>query len=183
MPVTHVNTRTIPIDDLHPHPDNPNRGDVEAIAASLDEFGQYRAVVALPDGTILAGHHVVEAIRHRGGTEVRVDTIDTDPQTAKRIMLADNRIAELGDGLDPDQLLAVLESLDGDLVGTGYVHMLGNSCRPGGLVFDPFGGSGSTMAAAHVTGRRAALIELDPVYAEVIIERYEALTGDTAEQE
>lgn len=63
-----------------------------------------------------------------------------------------------------------------DLIG----HMLGNSCPPGGLVLDVFGGSGSTMAAAHVTGRRSALVELDPKYAEVILARYEAMTGDTA---
>lgn len=59
-------------------------------------------------------------------------------------------------------------------------HMISNSCRPGGLVFDPFGGSGSTMAAAHITGRRANLVELDPAYAQVIIERYEAISGDAA---
>jgi DNA modification methylase len=41
----------------------------------------------------------------------------------------------------------------------------------GDLVLDPFGGSGTTMAAAHKTGRRAALIELDPIYVDVIIRR------------
>lgn len=61
--------------------------------------------------------------------------------------------------------------------------MIGNSCRPGGTVLDVFGGSGTTMAAAHITGRRALLVELDPRYAEAIIERYEALTGQTAELE
>lgn len=119
MTVTHIDTRQIKLADLHPHPDNPNHGDVDAIAASLGEFGQYRAVVALTDGTILAGHHVVEALRQRGDTHARVDVIDTDQQTAKRIMLADNRTAELGEGLDPEQLLAVLDTLD-TLDGTGY---------------------------------------------------------------
>lgn len=55
-----------------------------------------------------------------------------------------------------------------------------NSCRPGGLVLDTFGGSGSTLIAAHVNDRRAALVELDPVYADVIISRYEKATGDEA---
>ena len=48
---------------------------------------------------------------------------------------------------------------------------------PGGLVLDLFGGSGTTLIAAHQSHRRAALVELDPVYAEVILTRFEKLTG------
>lgn len=62
------------------------------------------------------------------------------------------------------------------LVARGVV----NSCPRGGLVFDPFGGSGSTMAACEQTGRRSASIELDPQYADVIIRRWEALSGGVA---
>ena len=62
------------------------------------------------------------------------------------------------------------------LVARGVV----NSCPRGGLVFDPFGGSGSTMAACEQTGRRSASIELDPRYADVIIRRWEALSGGAA---
>jgi len=42
------------------------------------------------------------------------------------------------------------------------------------IVLDPFGGSGTTLLAAHETGRRARLIELDPLYVDVIIRRAEA---------
>lgn len=49
-----------------------------------------------------------------------------------------------------------------------------------GWVLDPFGGSGSTLIAAQTTGRRAALIELNPTYVDVTIRRYQRLTGDTA---
>ncbi|EGS4806839.1 site-specific DNA-methyltransferase, partial [Listeria monocytogenes] len=59
---------------------------------------------------------------------------------------------------------------------------LNNSCPVGGIVLDLFAGSGSTLAAAFMTGRRAALVELDPRYADVIVTRWEALSGDTAEQ-
>ena len=52
-----------------------------------------------------------------------------------------------------------------------------NSCPPGGLVLDLFGGSGTTLIAAHQSHRRAALVELDPIYAEVILTRFEKLTG------
>ncbi len=49
-----------------------------------------------------------------------------------------------------------------------------NSSRPGELVLDPFAGSGSTLIAADREGRKAALIELDPVYCDVIIRRWAA---------
>ena len=47
----------------------------------------------------------------------------------------------------------------------------------GNLVLDPFAGSGSTLIAADGTGRRAACIELDPKYADVIIRRFQEATG------
>src|SRR5262249_57798528 len=50
----------------------------------------------------------------------------------------------------------------------------------GGLILDPFSGAGTTLIAAERTGRRARLIELDPVYVDIIIERWQRLTGGTA---
>lgn len=55
--------------------------------------------------------------------------------------------------------------------------MLHNSCPPGGIVFDPFSGSGSTLIAAHGRGLRAYCVELDPRYADVILRRFEEHTG------
>lgn len=51
-----------------------------------------------------------------------------------------------------------------------------------GLILDIFGGSGSTLIAAHKTGRRAYLCELDPIYCDRIIARWEAYAKDDAEQ-
>ncbi|MEA2878182.1 MAG: hypothetical protein QOF14_3378 [Hyphomicrobiales bacterium] len=46
-----------------------------------------------------------------------------------------------------------------------------------GTVLDPFGGSGSTLIAAEQTNRRARVIEIDPLYADTIVKRWQAITG------
>ena len=50
----------------------------------------------------------------------------------------------------------------------------------GGLILDPFAGSGTTIMAAEKTGRVAAVLELDPAYVDVAITRWRHLTGDEA---
>jgi DNA modification methylase len=61
--------------------------------------------------------------------------------------------------------------------------MLSNSTGPSSVLFEPFSGSGSTMIAAHQMegNRRVFGFELSEAYCEVILRRYEALTGDVAE--
>ncbi|MGD9600156.1 MAG: DNA modification methylase [Steroidobacteraceae bacterium] len=56
------------------------------------------------------------------------------------------------------------------------------SSRPGEHVLDLFGGSGSTLIAVEQQGRRAYLIEIDPLYCDVIVQRWERFTGKTAER-
>ena len=58
-----------------------------------------------------------------------------------------------------------------------------NSSRPGNVVLDPFGGSGTTLIAAEKSGRLARLIELDPKYADVIVRRWQEWTGKQATRE
>ena len=58
-----------------------------------------------------------------------------------------------------------------------------NSSRPGQLVLDPFGGSGTTLIAAEKAQRQAALIELDPQYVDVIVRRWQEWTGKQATRE
>jgi DNA modification methylase len=55
--------------------------------------------------------------------------------------------------------------------------------RRGGIVLDIFGGSGTTVIAAERTGRTARVIEFDPLYCDVIVRRYEELTGRSAKLE
>ena len=62
------------------------------------------------------------------------------------------------------------------------VRAMQYSSRDGENVLDLFGGSGSTLIAAEQTGRRAFLMELDPPYCDVIVERWEKFTGEKAER-
>ncbi len=62
-----------------------------------------------------------------------------------------------------------------------FAYLMGNSCKPGGVVLDPFAGSGTALIAAQQTGRTAALVELDPRYRDVVIQRFELFTGQKAE--
>ena len=57
-----------------------------------------------------------------------------------------------------------------------------DASKRGGLVLDPFGGSGTSLIAAEQTGRRARLIELEPTYVDVTIRRWQQLTGEAAVQ-
>lgn len=61
-----------------------------------------------------------------------------------------------------------------------FAYQMCNSTRPGDLVLDSFGGSGTTMIACEQMGRRARLMELDPHYCDVIIARWEKMTGKEA---
>lgn len=57
---------------------------------------------------------------------------------------------------------------------------LANSSKGGDVVIDCFGGSGSTMIACEKTGRHARLMELDPKYCDVIVNRWQEFTGKKA---
>jgi DNA modification methylase len=62
------------------------------------------------------------------------------------------------------------------------VRAMQYSSKPGENVLDLFGGSGSTLIGAQQTGRRAFLMELDPLYCDVIVQRFEKFTGQKAER-
>lgn len=119
MAVKYLRTESYALDDLRPHPQNPNRGAVDEIATSLEEFDQYRSIVVNQDLTILAGHHVWRAAQQLDRGEIRCDVVEADADESLRILLADNRLAEKGEGYDLDRLLSALESTE-NLAGTGF---------------------------------------------------------------
>ena len=63
-----------------------------------------------------------------------------------------------------------------------FGYQMANSSRPGDIILDSFGGSGTTIVAAEQLGRKARLMEYDPHYSDVIISRWEKLTGGKAQK-
>jgi site-specific DNA-methyltransferase (adenine-specific) len=61
-----------------------------------------------------------------------------------------------------------------------FQYQMANSTKPGDVVLDSFGGSGTTMIAAERINRKARLMELDPAYCDVIVQRWQAFTGKLA---
>jgi len=61
-----------------------------------------------------------------------------------------------------------------------FQYLLANSTKPGQVVLDSFGGSGTTLIAAERLNRKARIMELDPRYCDVIVKRWEEFTGNTA---
>lgn len=111
-------------DELATYHRNPRRGDIDAIARSLEVNGQYRPIVVnLGRKTgrpleVLAGNHTLQAAQKLGWTQIVATTIDVTDTEAARIVAADNRTADLGD-YDTDALTSLLADLD-NLDGTGY---------------------------------------------------------------
>lgn len=114
-----MSTQHVAVDDVTVHPDNPRVGDVDAIVESLKAHGQYRPIVVSGrTNRVLAGNHTLKAVRRLGWDEVAAVFVDVDEDGERRILLADNRTADLA-SYNLDALTATLGSLP-DLDGTGF---------------------------------------------------------------
>lgn len=108
----------VPLDEIKLLTGNPRRGDVAAVAKSLNQFGQRKPIVINNDGTALAGNHTVLAARELMWTHIAAVRVDDDDATAKAFALADNRTQELGsmDETDLAQMLADVQAADPELL-------------------------------------------------------------------
>jgi hypothetical protein len=95
-----IESLALEIDSLIPWELNPHKGDIPAIMASYQEFGQVKPIVVKinGDGTykIIAGNHQTEAAKRLGWTHIAATRLDTDDKRAIAYALADNRTTELG---------------------------------------------------------------------------------------
>jgi ParB-like chromosome segregation protein Spo0J len=116
----HIEERALA--DLRPHPRNYRRHPESQLAVlreSLRVHGQQKPVVIQPDGTILAGHALIEAARAEGLSAIAVHVYDGPNPDGFLVM--DNRSNELADN-DGEALLALLREQEaaGSLLATGY---------------------------------------------------------------
>lgn len=114
----------VAVDAVECHPDNPRIGDVEAIKKSLSANGQFMPIlVQQSSGYIISGNHTYMAAVELGWEEIDALFVDVDDRQASIIMLAANRIPDLGsyNELVLADLLADILDEDPDLLeSTGY---------------------------------------------------------------
>lgn len=107
------------VSTLVPYPGNARRGDVKAIAESLNVNGQFSPVVFQASTRhILLGNHTVQAMQQIRWAECDASSLDVDDEQARKIVLAANRTADLAT-YDLDALAVLLRDVD-DLSGTGF---------------------------------------------------------------
>ena len=115
------NIQSVAISSLTPYPTNPRRGDIDAIASSLTAHGQYRPIVVQASTKfVLAGNHTLKAAKKLGWKKIKAVLVDVDDDTAKKIVLADNRLTDLA-GYNEPLLKSLLEALP-ELDGTGFTQ-------------------------------------------------------------
>ena len=113
------------VDSVKPYPNNPraNDGAVDAVAASIREYGWRAPIVVDADGVAICGHTRLKAARKLGLTEIPVHVAtDLTPEQVKAFRLADNRTGEIANW-DYDLLpveLASLRDADYDLSLIGF---------------------------------------------------------------
>src|SRR5690348_10113187 len=111
--------RQMALSELRNHPENPRRGDVEAIAHSVEVNGFYGAlVVQASTGYVLAGNHRLEVLREQGAKKAPVLLLDVDDEQARKILTNDNAASDRATW-DEAQLAELLSGLD-DLDGSGF---------------------------------------------------------------
>lgn len=105
----------VPAQDIHPHPENPRKGDTAAIADMIRGNGWHGVlVVQRSTGNIIVGNH-----RYRAGLDVGMDTfpvhyVDVNDEQAMRILLADNRASDVATYDEPLLLRLVAQVGDAD---------------------------------------------------------------------
>ena len=112
---------TLPLDQITPYDRNPRRNDhaVDAVAASIREFGFKVPLVIDAQGVIVTGHTRYKAAQKLGlATVPCIRADDLTPEQIRAFRLADNKVAELADW-DDDLLAGELPSINDLLIGAG----------------------------------------------------------------
>lgn len=115
----HINTVSVPIERLVPHPKNPNTHNdrqIKKLRHLIKVHGYSKGSVVFQTSThyLLAGHGVIEALKLEGYTHVDAIELDVDDGKAEAFMVADNKIAEDGviDNMALQNLISELSAMD-----------------------------------------------------------------------
>jgi len=113
--------KTVKLSILKQYNNNPRIGNVDLIAESLEENGQFRPLVVNKDNVILAGNHTYLAMKQLKWKTCDVFYVDVDEKEARKIVLVDNRLSDLAsyDGTLIANMLGDLQEA-GELKGTGF---------------------------------------------------------------
>lgn len=116
-----IQQRAVPIGQPVLFGKNPKRGDVDRIAKSLMENGQYKTIILRKDtNEVLAGNHTLKAARQLGWNEIAVEYVEVmNDEHAAQIVLVDNASADWGD-YDLTVRSELLASLSDPSYGTGF---------------------------------------------------------------
>ena len=142
-----------PIATVKPSPKNTRAhspDQVDRLRASLNRFGWTKPIVVDEKGEILAGHGIYQAALQGSTATDDVWMVGRD------------------DGSDIHPTAKPVELARRAIV---------NSSVEGDIVLDPFSGSASTIMAAHQTGRIGYAAELDPIYVDAGVLRWQTMTG------
>lgn len=116
--------QTAPIDKIKPYANNPRHNEtaVDAVAASLEQFGWQQPIVVDKKGVVIVGHTRLLAAKKLGMTEVPIKVADLPPDKAKAYRLADNRVGEIAtwDEGKLGQELRELQALNFSIEGLGW---------------------------------------------------------------
>lgn len=128
-----------------------------------------------------AGHYFIDSRSQLTVYQNEAGEFDPDKMTKAELVELVKKIGQLPtDIIDEDK---PLRSADHPTMKP--LKLMGrcvkNSTRPGEVVLDSFGGSGSTLMACEQLGRVCFTVELDPHYVDVIIKRWEEYTQDKAQ--
>lgn len=115
----HLDQMKVRVDSLKAAEHNPRQGDIGMIAESLRLHGQYRPIVVnRRTMEVLAGNHTWQAAKALGWKEIAASFVDVDDEEARRILLVDNRAADMA-GYDQSVLARMLQSVS-TREGTGF---------------------------------------------------------------
>jgi ParB-like chromosome segregation protein Spo0J len=177
----------VPIDSLEDHERNPNKGDVAAISASLDKFGQVRAILH-HNGTIIAGHHVRLAAQLLEWTHIAaIEHSFADDNQALQYLLVDNQLTRLSKIASEEEYRILM-----DLESAGYAETPGYGIDEMEIIRDKAGATptaeardweGEAGESPEAAAARAAAIAQYEQHREVVLllsfpEQYEAFAKD-----